>query len=137
MRRTVSGVLLALAAMAMGCGEDLQAPDVSSVRATRLDDGRVSLDVFVTCFALKGQQPADEDCGLPEDEPLCVDAGWYLVTDAAFSTPLFSQRTCEPVGTVIRRKMTVVSPGVVPAEHDWRILVQVDPRSTRIIIASP
>ncbi|WP_147443065.1 MULTISPECIES: hypothetical protein [unclassified Corallococcus] len=136
MRRTVSGMLLALAAM--GCGEDLQAPDVSSVRATRLEDGRVSLDVYVTCFALKGQQPAEEDCGLPEDEPLCVEAGWYLVTDASFSTPLFMQRTCEPVGTtVIRRKLTVVSPGVVPAEHDWRILVQVDPRSTRIIIASP
>lgn len=134
-RRIASGVLLALAAM--GCGEDLQAPDIGSVRAKRLDDGRVSLDVYITCFALKGQQPADEDCGLPEDQPLCVDASWYLATDTAFSTPLFSQRTCEPVGTVVRRTMTVVSPGVVSAERDLRILVQVDPRSTRIIIVSP
>ncbi|NOK12393.1 hypothetical protein [Corallococcus exercitus] len=127
-----------MALAAMGCGsEDLQLPDVLDVKATRLADGRVSLDVAVACWRFQGQQPADEDCGLPEDQPLCVDAGWYLATDAAFSTPLFSPRACEPVGTSIRRAMTVVSPGVVPAEHDWRILVQVDPRTTRFIIASP
>lgn len=128
--------MLALAAMGCG-GGDLQAPEVSSVRATRLEDGRVSLDVYVTCWMLDGEQPADEACGLPEDHPLCVDAGWYLVEDATFSTPLFTQRTCEPVGTRVRRSMTVVSPAVVPTQYDLRILVQADPRSTRLIIASP
>ncbi|WP_147443648.1 hypothetical protein [Corallococcus sicarius] len=131
----MKGMLLALAAM--GCDGDLQAPDITGVRATRLEDGRVSLAVYVVCGVLQGQPPADEDCGWPEEQPLCVDAGWYPVEDASFRTPLLSQRTCEPAGTRIYRSMTVVSPGVVPAGRDLRILVQVDPRTTRFIMVSP
>ncbi|WP_375754922.1 hypothetical protein [Corallococcus exercitus] len=136
MRRAVSGVLWALAAMGCG-GEDLLAPDLTGVRATRLEDGRVSLQVYIVCGVLQGQRSADDACGWPEEQPLCVDAGWYPAEDAAFRTPLLSQRTCEPVGTRMYRAMTVVSPDVVPAGRDLRILVQVDPRTTRFIIDSP
>ncbi|MBZ4372076.1 hypothetical protein [Corallococcus sp. AS-1-6] len=127
-----------MALAAMGCGgEDLQAPDITSVQATRLEDGRVSLDVYVICAVLKGQRPADDDCGWPEDQPLCVDAAWHPAQDTTFSAPLFSQRTCEPAGTRIYRTMKVVSPDAVPVERGLRIRVQVDPRTTRFIIASP
>ncbi|RYZ36748.1 MAG: hypothetical protein EOO71_30670 [Myxococcaceae bacterium] len=129
-------LLMLLVLTAAGCESGVEVAGVLEATASRLEDGRVSIAVELSCDLVQGLGRADGKCDADGDR-VCVSARWYAADDTLFASPLKTVEQCQEVATIRGTQLTLTSPEAMEADPRQRILVRADPLATSIILANP